>query len=303
MTSHRFTENLGWLVALVATFALALSLDAIGRLSYFTSLCLWVVPIVYLWPLFRHITRGLESRRRALRRTVASIVGLGIVLDFVLGHLILRFDGCVQTAPRIYVYCLPAIAAKVPIEEVLFYATGPIAMVLVYACADELWLQRYNPKDDLTGARLVQFSPQLATTGLVAAFIGVAAWIVTGRFPAYYAFLVVGALLPAIFLYRCIGTLVNWPAFALTSLYVILTSLVWEVTFAIPRGWWAYNGAGIVGPTISAWSRDSHVLPVEAVFVWLCAPFSAILSYEFAKALIDHPFPAREALFGRRTRS
>ena len=39
------------------------------------------------------------------------------------------------------------------------------------------------------------------------------------------------------FLYRTIGTLTNRPAFAVTTLYVIVTSLIWEVTLAIPRQW------------------------------------------------------------------
>ena len=33
--------NLGWLVVLVVTVALPLVLDAVGRLTYFTSLALW----------------------------------------------------------------------------------------------------------------------------------------------------------------------------------------------------------------------------------------------------------------------
>ena len=34
------------------------------------------------------------------------------------------------------------------------------------------------------------------------------------------------------FLYRTIGNLTNWPAFAVTTLWVILTSVIWEVTLA-----------------------------------------------------------------------
>jgi hypothetical protein len=114
-------------------------------------------------------------------------------------------------------------------------------------------------------------------------------------------FLAAGALLPAIFFYRAIGNLTNWPAFAVTLLYVLVTSLIWEVTLAIPRQWWGYEPSGMIGLTIAAWSRGDAIFPVEAAVVWLFAPFSSILIYEFAKALTHHPRPTKVALFGSRT--
>ena len=72
-----------------------------------------------------------------------------------------------------------------------------------------------------------------------AAVAAVILWLVNGTFPTYFAFLVGGAVLPAMFLYRSIGGLTNWPAFAVTTLYVILSSVIWEATLAIPRLWWA----------------------------------------------------------------
>ena len=56
MRIRTFWLNLGWLVMLVVTFAVALVLDAAGRLTYFTSLTLWGIPILYLWPVFRMLT-------------------------------------------------------------------------------------------------------------------------------------------------------------------------------------------------------------------------------------------------------
>jgi hypothetical protein len=111
-------------------------------------------------------------------------------------------------------------------------------------------------------------------------------------------FISAGALLPAMFLYRTIGNLTNWPAFAVTTLYVIVTSLIWEVTLAIPRQWWGYEPSGMIGLTIAAWSRGDAIFPVEAAVVWLFAPFSSILTYEFAKALTHHPRTIKAALFG-----
>ena len=299
-TLRTFWLNLGWLVMLVVTVAVPLVLDAAGRLTYFTSLTLWGIPILYLWPVFSLITAdGSGRRRRALRWTAVSIVGLGIVLDFALGFLTLRFPGCSAPAgAAVYVWCLPAVGGRVPVEELLFYVLGPVAMVLVYACADERWLSLYNPKDDLLNLKLIQLSPRLMVVAAGAALIALVLWRVNGTFPTYFAFLAAGALLPAMFLYRAVGNLTNWPALAVTTLYVIITSLIWEVTLAIPRQWWGYEPSGMIGLTIGAWSRGDAIFPVEATAVWLFAPFSSILTYEFAKALAHHPRAIKVSLFG-----
>ena len=302
MNMRTFWLNLGWLVVLVVTFAVPLALDPFGFLNYFTSLAIWLIPILYLWPVFHMLTaNGTGRRRRALALTVATIVGLGIVLDFVLGFLTLRFPGC--TDPAVpptggYLLCLPAVHGRIPIEELLFYAMGPVAMVLVYACADERWLSRYNPPDDLVDLELIQISPRIALVGVAALVVAVILWRVNGTFPTYFVFLAAGAVLPAMFLYRAIGGLTNWPAFTVTTLYVVLTSVIWEVTLAIPRLWWGYQPSGMIHVTIAAWSRGDAIFPVEAAVVWIFAPFASVLTYEFAKALTHHPKPTRVALFG-----
>ena len=107
-----------------------------------------------------------------------------------------------------------------------------------------------------------------------------------------------GAVLPAMFLYRSIGGLTNWPHLRSRLSTCILTSVIWEATLAIPRLWWEYEPSGMVGATIAAWSRGDSIFPVEAAVVWLFAPFSSILTYEFAKAFTHHPRSTREALFG-----
>jgi hypothetical protein len=300
MSICAFWLDLGWLVMLVATFVVALGLDAVGRLTYFTSLTLWAIPITYLWPLFLATTTdGHRRRRRALAWSAGAIAGLGIVLDFLLGHLTFRFPGCGSASnAAAYVWCLPAVGGMVPIEELLFYAMGPVAMVLVYACADERWLSRYSPEDTLIDVRLIQVSPRLLVVAAAAAGVTLVLWRVNGTFPTYFAFLVAGAVLPAMLLYRAIGGLTNWPAFAVTTLYVLVTSIVWEVTLAIPRAWWGYEPAGMLGLTIAAWSRGDAIFPIEAALVWVAAPFSCILLYEFAKAFTHHPATTRVALFG-----
>lgn len=300
MNLRTFWVNLGWLVVLIVTVALVLTLDAYGRLTYFASLAFWGVPILYLWPVFRSLTAsGTGRRRRALWWSAGTIAVLGVVLDLVLGHLTFRFPGCdLPRGESPYVWCVPGLGGLIPIEELLFYVLGPIVIVLVYACADERWLSRYHSGDDRLDLTLIQVSPRLVVLAVVAAVIALAFWRLNGTFPTYYAFLTAGAILPAVFLYRAIGHLTNWQALAVTTLYVLLTSIIWEVTLAIPRDWWGYRRSGMVGLTIEAWSRGEAIFPVEAAVVWLCAPFSCILIYEFANAFFHSPRSTMAALFG-----
>ena len=293
-----FWLELGWLVTLVITFAIPLGLDAVGALTYFTSLLFWLIPIVYLsWTFMTVTAAGQGRRRKALLISALTIVVLGVVLDFLLGFKTLRFPDCAKPDWGNYLLCLPAVGGTIPVEEILFYALGPVAMTLAYACADEKWLRYYNPPDDLLNVRLLQISWPLVYTAAGAITALFVAWQVNGSFPTYAAFLSAGALLPAVFLYRCIGGLTNWPAFAMTTLYVSVTSVIWEATLAIPRGWWGYEPSGMLGWQIKAWGRDETIFPIEAAFVWLAAPFFTVLLYEFAKAVMHHP-NKRAALLG-----
>jgi hypothetical protein len=294
--------DLGWLGVLVLTFAVPLTLDAYDALTYFTSLLIWLIPIVYLWPLFRTITaEGTGRRRRALRVSIAAIVGLGTVLDFLLGHFILTFPGCAaESVAQPYVLCLPAVGGSIPIEELLFYALGPVVMVLLYACADERWLKLYNPEDELLNVKLLQVSPRLVLAGVGVIVACVVVWQMTGSFPLYALFLGASALLPTMFLYRSIGRLINWPALAVTAMFILLASIIWEVTLAVPRAWWGYEADGMLGIIIRAWSAGDAIFPVEAAFVWIVAPLFTVFTYEFAKAFFHHPGSTRAALFGRR---
>jgi hypothetical protein len=292
--------NLGWLLVLIVTIATPLALDATGRLTYFSSLVFWGIPLLYLWPVFLSLTAsGSGRRRRALRWSAGSIATLGVVLDLVLGHLTFRFPGC-DAGPGAspYVLCVPGLGGLVPVEELLFYVMGPIAIVLTYACADERWLARYHSGDDRLDVALIRVSPGLVALAALAAVAAIVLWRVNGTFPTYFAFLTAGAILPALFLYRAVAHLTNWQGVALTTLYVLLTSVIWEVTLAIPRDWWGYEPSGMAGVVIAAWSRGAAIFPLEAAVVWLTAPFSCILIYEFANAFFHHSGSTREALFG-----
>ena len=71
----------------------------------------------------------------------------------------------------------------------------------------------------------------------------------------------------------------NWRALSLTLFILLLTSLLWEVTLAVPYGWWDFQDAAMVGVRITAWSR----LPVEEVCVWIAVTYATVIVYEIVR--------------------
>jgi len=288
-TMRRFRE-LDWLVLFLASWIAPLAFDEIVGLRYWSSLLFWLVPVNVLAPRFFFHTDSGGRRRRAFLLAAASITGLGLILDFVFGSRILRFD----EHPEQYLKLItaPFLAEPIPIEEVFFYALGPIAVLLVYAWNDEYFLSAYSHaarrQRDAPGFTFIRFSPEALIWAVVLLAAGVGArayWSPgSGWFPLYYSFLIIVAVAPAIVLFRSVAPYVNWRAFAITTLYVVLTSLVWEVLLALPRHWWGYKPAGMIGLWVRSFSTDLEWrLPIEAVIVWVVTPFSTVFGYEAIK--------------------
>lgn len=287
--------NFNWLIVLAVSWAIPVYWPR----SYLFSLLFWLLPIVVLLPDFLAATdTPTHRRRRALWYATAWIVVLGIVLDFGFGTSVLKFEA------EWYWFRLRG----VPVEELLFYAFGPMAILLVYAWCDEHWLNAYNNAADRERAlkdepALLRVSPRIvaAALGLLAGAV-VVKRVNDGSFalPLYAAFLIAAAFVPASAAYRSVGAFVNWRAFGATSMYVIGTSLAYEVTLAIPLRWWGYRREALLGIIVDRWSLPDRPFPIEAAIVWVAAPFSAVLTYEFAKAYLHHPAPATKArLVGR----
>jgi hypothetical protein len=300
-------EHLDWLVLIVGTWFAPLALLQVlrPRLGYLCSLLFWLIPIGLLFRRFFLVTSvdpeagvPYSRRRRALAVTLAYVLGAGLLLDFALGRWVLKFEGPSYLG-RIW---------GVPIEECLFYALAPVAIVLVYAWIDETWLSRYNSRSRKKGLgradRLLRPSRTLIAAGLLLFVAGIMlkrVWSepTGGWLPIYYTFLLGLAVLPAAALHDALRDHVNWPAFAFTTLYVVSTSLIWEVTLALPLQWWGYQDAAMLGLRVAAWTGQHSMFPVEAALVWFCAPFSCALTYEGVKYFYYLPQPTtRERLLG-----
>ena len=306
MIKRLLQSPIDWLAAILISWTIPL--EFFGNTStYFKSLFFWLVPVALLLPrLYRETDAG-GRRRRAFWYTVAFIFVAGCFLDFILGSVILNF------ADSGYVWRFP-FGQRIPIEEVLFYALGGMAILLVYLWADEYWMNRYNVRqrrwnDEIFGENYQLIRVSWKAVGLALALI-VAGVLLKLHFnhgawppPYYYTFLVLSALAPAVVFYRSLESLVNWRAFSFTCLYVLVTSCIWEVTLGIARKWWWYKEPpAMMGWYIPAFGRDDRHYPIEALIVWLVVTFDTVLAYEFIKGVLHDRRSVRASLFGDQTR-
>lgn len=266
--------------------------------GYTISLLLFVVPalVIGLWFVPEE---GVKISKRSFIRTVVILFPLGALLDFFFAHHFFAFPNPGATV-RIQA---PALGGSVPVEEYLFYLTGFIAVLLLYIWLDEYWLSAYSvPVDAVERTsfdRLLRFHPK----SLIWAVVLIAAAIVlrhalnpTPGFPGYFSFLVVAALTPSSALLPSAQPVINWRAFSLTLFIILLTSLLWEATLAIPYGWWGYQNSQMIGIHITAWSG----LPVEAVLVWVTVTYATAIVYEVVRRWQSSGKPVRSAFLGER---
>lgn len=249
--------------------------------GYTVSLLLFLVPIVAV-ALWLAPQEGVRISKRAFLRTILILVPLGVGLDFFFGRLFFTFPNSDATL-RI---TAPALGGGVPVEEYVFYSAGFVAVLLMYIWLDEYWLAAYSfPPDARERAqfdRLLRFHLQSAVWAV--ALIGAAILyrrisVAEPGFPGYFIFLVIGALGPSAALLPSAMPVINWRAFSLTLFILLLTSLLWEATLALPYGWWEYRDAEMVGLHITAWSG----LPIEAVCVWITVVYTTVIVYEIVR--------------------
>jgi lycopene cyclase domain-containing protein len=267
--------------------------------GYTWSLLLFIVPILVI--AFWFVPReGVEIPRRAFWRTLGILVPLGCGLDFFFAHCFFCFPNPGATL-RIGA---PAIGGAVPIEEYVFYLTGFMAVLLLYIWLSEFWLAAYGVADYRSEAkkipRLLQFHAFSAILAVVLIVAAIAYKKVFSSFPdgfpGYFTLLVAGALVPAASFFPAARPFINWRAFSLTLFIIVLISLLWEATLAVPYGWWNFQPRQMVGLFVGAWSD----LPIEEVGVWIAVTYATTIVFEVIKLWQASERPARHAFLGSR---
>ena len=264
--------------------------------GYTVSLLLFVVPIVVIGFWFVP-QEGVEISQRAFWRTIGLLFPIGAALDFFFARKFFLFLNPGATL-RI---TAPALGGGVPAEEYVFYFTGFVAVLLMYIWLDEYWFAAYSiPADAKERAefdRLLRFHPQslVWAVGLIGAAIFYRwTFVKEPGFPSYFIFLVAGAMGPSAALLPSAMPVINWRAFSLTMFIILLTSLLWEATLAVPYGWWDYQDAAMMGVRIKAWSR----LPLEAVCLWIAVTYATVIVYEVMRRWQASGKGMRRALMG-----
>lgn len=75
---------------------------------------------------------------------------------------------------------------------------------------------------------------------------------------------------------------------------ILLVSLFWEATLAVPYGCWGYHNEKMVGVSIGTWAG----LPIEAVSVWIAVTYATVITFELMKLWQASDRSAREAFAG-----
>src|SRR5262245_46577303 len=209
--------------------------------GYTWSLSLFIIPSAALGVWF--IRRSdLALVRRSFIRTIAVLTPLGFGLDLLFGNAFFTFENKQATLG----IGIPARGGPIPIEEFVFYLTGFMVVLLSYIWGDEYWVRAYNVPDYRAEAkglpRLAQFhlpSVILGAALIATAIIYKKVWSeAPAGFPWYFIYLTAVAIVPSAGFFQTVQPFVNWRAFSLTLFLMLLLSLLWEVTLALPYGWW-----------------------------------------------------------------
>jgi len=249
--------------------------------GYTVSLLLFIVPILVVG--FWFVPReDVKISRQAFVRTIAILFPIGAGLDFFFANSFFTFPNPGATL-RI---TAPALHGGVPMEEYVFYFTGFVAVLLIYIWLDENWLAAYGvPAGAHERAhfdRLLRFHWQSLAWAVALIAAGLAyrkLFVAEPGFPGYFIFLVVGALGPSAALLPSAMPVINWRALSLTMFMILLVSLLWEVTLALPYGWWGFQDEAMIGARITAWSR----LPIEEVCLWIAVTYATVIVYEIVR--------------------
>jgi hypothetical protein len=260
--------------------------------GYTWSLSLFIVPIVVLacW-----LARRWESRiqNRAFWITTLLVAGSGISLDVFFGLSFFTFPnrGAVLGICFYGFSFTEGWKKTIPIEELGFYVFGIMAVLLVYVWGDEFWFRAYNvddaPRRNTRLRDVFSFHPASAWFGIIVFLLGLLYKKFGPQsdhegFPGYFLFLTLVALTPSILFFPVASPFINWRAFSLGFLFILLVSLFWEATIAVPYQWWGFQPRRMLGVFINGFSG----LPLEEPLLWMGITWATVIIYEMISTVL-----------------
>jgi hypothetical protein len=260
--------------------------------GYTWSLSLFIVPVVVLsgW-----LVRRRESRiqNRAFWITTLMVAGGGILLDVFFGLTFFTFPN----HDAVLGICFKGFSfadgwqKSIPIEELGFYVFGALAVLLLYIWGDEFWFAAYNVDDaPRRRARLrdvISFHPASAIFAVTAFLLGFlykkfGPHAYHDGFPGYFLFLTLVALTPSSLFFPVARPYINWRAFSLAFVFILLVSLFWEAAIAVPYQWWGFQPRPMLGLFINGFCG----LPVEEPMLWAGVTWATVIFYETITTLL-----------------
>ncbi|HEX4031745.1 MAG TPA: hypothetical protein VHX20_15350 [Terracidiphilus sp.] len=262
--------------------------------GYSWSLLLFALPIVVIGGWFLP-GEQVHIAKRAFGKTLLILVPIGFGLDFFFAHRFFTYSNAGATLG----VGAPALGGPIPVEEYIFYFTGFLAVLLIYIWLDEYWMAAYSRLGYDGEAKLVRrlfgfhLSSLLVGLALIVAAILYKKYLspFPQGFPGYFIVLVIGSTVPSAGFFKTARPFINWRAFSLTLFMILLISLFWEATLAVPYGWWGYQPGAMLGLFIGAWAG----LPIEAVLVWISVTYATTIIYEVLKIATSRKSVAHDA--------
>ncbi|MBI2188341.1 MAG: hypothetical protein HYU37_14665 [Acidobacteria bacterium] len=277
-------------------------------LGYTISLAIFVIPCFTLGSWFIRQRHLHTHHWRAFWITAAIVVPMWCLVDILLGNTFFRFPNPGATLGVFAPGYAPGRGwpRTIPIEEFVFYASGCFTILLGYIWMSYSWLSAYTMPESAYLARVRNASrlvvihvPSLVTGALL--FLAALAWKNLGRheypggvIPGYFLFELALVIGPTAVLYSAVGSFINRPAFVAKTLVLLLVSLMWEATMALPYGWWGYQYDAMMGIVIHPWFD----LPIEAVVLWPAAAYMNVCLFEMVRLCLHRDRPLGRVLFG-----
>lgn len=258
--------------------------------QYTWSLLLFIGPLTFT---------VVELKRAGLLAQVQKPVLMTLAVLFPMGGILtlaLADDFFIYPQPAATLgITVPAVdlsgfddAFQIPVEELAFYFLGFASLLMLYVWADAVLLPHARP---LHRALHVSLPEVLIAFGAGVA-LSAAGWALQralnpgSEMPGYWMYLMLVPTPMLVAFGPSVAHRINWLALGLLCLALWGHSILWEVTLAIPQGWWGYQQAAMLGVRIDAW----HQLPIEAVLVWLMTPLATVVSFEALRArLVELP--------------
>jgi hypothetical protein len=276
--------------------------------GYLISNVLFVLPTLALLVWLELNRKKFAPYHKAFWLTAAVILSLAVALDVFLG---IAFFAWPNKASYVGLY-IPGYQFGagwtwdvIPIEEVVFYLTGIVFMLLCYIWGSASFVSAYRC-DQAEYIRTAQEEKRLALFHPLPLILGVLVFLVVlvykkfgnhpyhQGFPGYFMFLDLLVVVPSAMFYRTVGRFINFQAFLITTLLILMISLLWEGTLGLAYGWWNYRPEQMMGIFIKPW----YGLPIEEIVTWSASAWMNVTVLEVMTVYAHSDRKAKHLLFG-----